>query len=538
MKKSTLRCAAALLAIFLVGCSYDTESFPVATYYTVRFFDDSTPTPRECGYAYFLPGQTAIFTAESDPTEYGSVYNYESTQISPVGHQYKFDGWYFHGEGGVLGEKADLNNIAQSYIDSHGTDLTPVSSSAPASSDLSSSVDTSASGSASSKSSYSIANKELRVYAHFNDRPLSFITQYVDGVDFARTAEHRLVTQTVTFGAGTANTVSGYAYVCPHCHYIDYDGITLGAGSPATETCYRCGNIMALSHDFPVPDPFLLTEGEYATETGAGLVGHPDYGYLSDFQGWSLQKDFLDANNDGVPDAGYTPAVFTTLGTGASFTGDDAHSATSLPVLTGHVTGDLFLDGHIDSGTQQRVNDLYCYVEPPSGERWVKLGNVTANGESIMTFSASYSTVRDTFSLKAFEGALPDDITEADAASQTSVDYLGSNYNINQAFRSKILFTVSGFGGDVTTTAISFDEFDLADNPIDPVALTFQNDLFADTATLATIGLAGYYYGDTNIPIQYRGSPITIKKTPDIGLNQVEFLLSSVDGPGYFYPIA
>ena len=533
MKKTTLRCASALFAIFLVGCSYDTESFSLATYYTIRFFDDATPTPRECGYAYFLPGQTAIFTAESDSSEYGSAYNYESTQISSVGHQYVFDGWYFQGEGGAIGEKANLYNISQSYIDAHGIDITSSSSG-----DTSSDTGGSLADSASSKNNYSIATKELRVYARFSDRPLSFITQYVDGVDYARTPADRLLTQTVTFGAGTTDTISGYAYVCPHCNHIDFDD-SLDAGSPSTRVCPRCGFDMALSHDFPVPTPFLLSETDYHTETGSELRGRPDYGTLSDFQGWSLQMDFLDANDDGKPDAGYDPAVFTSLGTGVSFVGDDSGS---LPVLAGHVTGDLFLDGHIDSGTQKRVNDLYSFVKPTSGDRWVKIGNVGSNGESVMAFSASYSSVRDTFSLKAFDAALADDITSANAALETS-HYLGDSYTITKPFRSKILFTVSGFGGDVTTTAISYDELDGSNNPIDPVAIAIPNDLFPDTVTLASLrpdgkGLLGCYYGDESIPSQYRGATIAIDKIPDISLNQMEFLIKSVDASGYFYTIS
>lgn len=463
MKSHLIRFGLLFAAVFAVGCSYSTEPIDVPTYYTVRYYDDAT-TPKECGFSYFLLGQSAIFHAESGESEYGSVYANKSVQTAAVGHYFVFDGWYFKDALGNFSSKANLNAITAEYIEAHGVDTSSSSSSSESaaplagpryaasdssssdgsstSSDTSSNSDSSSESSSSGAKNYSIANKELRVYAHFVDRRYSLTVEFMDGVDYARNKSNGLVdSKTVAFGAGTGEKISGPAYFCPHCHYVSYDGLPV-SGTAATKKCKRCGTEMEYkSGDFDNPMYSIYNATDYETDTGSTLTGHPGYGYVSGFQGWSLQKDFVDADGDGNADTGYNPGVFTEISSTAKFTGDDSHSATSLPDLTDKVAGDLFLDGHIgdiavanSDGTtttkKGRINGLYCCsVLPDASKKWVKIGTLSETSDPVLIFLASYTSSKGIFSLNFFSGPLADGITSSTA--KESPTYLGDSYTLS-----------------------------------------------------------------------------------------------------------
>lgn len=502
VKKCFLAAALAALALLLGGCSYASEPYaPTANFYTVRYFDDDDPA-RECGYAYFQDGQSAIF---HDEASYGSAYDYESLRTAAVGHYYVFDGWYFKNTDGTWGDKANLYNISAEYVAAHGVDLSAGSSASAAGllrADVSSAEGVSSSEGISSASvgassgHYAILDKELHVYAHFAERLFALAFEYMDGVDYARDANNEMISQTVRFG---------------------------------DEVGAAC------------PDYSILTASEFETKTGHGLSGHPDYGYVSDFKGWTIQNDFEDLDEDGKADEEYAAAVFTILAPGVKFTGDADHSAVSLPTISEHMAGDLFLDGHIDAATGKRVNELYCLVKGAnrSGvaiERWVDIGAMSERKDPVFVWVAAYETMNDDFSLKFFSEELAKGVTEESAAAETA-KYRGDAYTITEKFRKKIIIAVSGFGGDVVSSASCCDELDsVTGDPLSPVAIVgFPADLYPDTATIEDIDMGGYYYADGMVLKHYRGSPIVIKRTLDAGSNKVTFLVDSLNGPGYLY---
>lgn len=570
----------AILSGLLIGCSYSTESVPVGVFYTIRYFDDAE-TPVECGYSYFMVGQTPTFKAEKDA--YGSVYNYKSLKTPDVGHYFAFDGWYFKNADGSYADKADLTNISQEYIDSFGistasssvapspkkhdahfeesssAESSAVESSLPESS-LSEESSVASEESSTPSSNYSIADKELKVYAHFTDRRISFTLQYMDGVDLGRTPAskgNRLITQTVTFGAGVADEkISGTAYYCPHCHKIVYDDKLSDASSSSSSSsaavikkCPKCLTEMEVKTDFDVPMYSILSRADFTSESEDSLDGHPDYGYLSNYQGWALQKDFEDLDADGNSDKDYTPGIFTSgIEAGASFRGDTDASVAETVTMTGTYAGDLYIDRHIDAVASSatyntQITELFCWVKgavrgTTTGiNKWVNIGKISETQDPTVVFAAHYLNVKDDFSLKVFDSKLADEVTEANAVAETT-HYRGDPYTITQPFRKMIEIDVTGFGGDVVSSALVYDTVDSTTQlPVDPVAITgYPSDLFADTSLIDKVDLQGYYYGDETIIPQYRARPIVVKTTRDSAANKVSFLVNSLDGPGYLYP--
>jgi hypothetical protein len=521
------------------------------TYYTIRYYDDSA-TPKECGYSYVRSGQAAVFHPETE--SYGSTYAYDSVQTAPIGHYFAFDGWYLKDSAGNFASApVDLTSVTADFVNANGVAATSssasesvssssssseASSSEASSSEATSSDATSSSSTAASSAqpTYTIADKELHVYAHFVDRRLQLTLEYMDGVDYVRTPNNRPLRQSVTFGAGTSEKLAGPVYFCPHCHKIVYDI------SHDSQLCPDCGTAMTKESDLSLSMYQALTEADHLTETGKALSGHPDYGYKSVFNGWSLQKDFVDVDNDGNADAGYVPDYFTAIDPNATFTGGDALPATGKK-------GDLFLKandtvettdakGNVTTTTGDNV---YCYVEPSGTGKWILIGQLDRKNDPLLILSAHYTAEKVDFKTKFYSAKLADDITEANAAKETTT-YLGDDSTATSKFRAglKIVATWTTVGTETTVSTVLYicDSIDKSTGDVtNPVQLTtFTTSLFPNTSNFETATLLGYYYGDSTILPQYRGRPIDIKRLTDAAAKTVTILVLSTDGPGYLYP--
>jgi hypothetical protein len=533
------------VALFSVACASNSGSIMTTTYYTIRYFDDSD-TPKECGYSYVRSGQAAVFHPETE--SYGSAYTYNSVKTAPIGHYFAFDGWYLKdGDGNFASAPVDLTSITAAFVDSHGVSAASNSVSASSTSSSSASQSDSSSDSASgettsssAKPTYTVADKELHVYAHFVDRRFQLTLEYMDGVDYVRTPNNRPLRQSVTFGAGTGEKIAGPVYFCPHCHKILY------STSLESQLCPDCGTAMTKETNLGLSMYQVLTEADHLAETNKPLSGHPDYGYKSVFNGWNLQKDFVDVDGDGNADVGYIPDYFTAIDANATFTGGDTIPATGKK-------GDLFLkanDTVTTTGTDGKTttttgNFLYCYVEPSGTGKWIRIGQLDSKNDPLLILSAHYSSDTVDFKTKFFSAKLANDITEANAAKETTT-YLGDGSMATSKFRAglKVVATWTTVGS-VTTVSSSLyvcDSIDKATGDVtNPVQLTtFTTSLFPNTANFETATLAGYYYGDSTILPQYRGRPIDIKRLTDVAdanTKTLTLLVLSTDGPGYLYPV-